>query len=240
MNSESRTEALNAIFTGDTLHHAYLFEGTGHVIVPQLLVQIESTLGISTKGNPDFSHDKFEAFTIDDARQLRERQSTKSFEREGDSGRKIFIIETAAITGEAQNALLKILEEPTAGSHFFIVVPSRWLVLPTVRSRMQIVSIGGGDGREEFGKESAEALAFLAATPATRLSMLQPILEEKDKTRATLFVDSLIGSLHSRIHQKTAADALNELLRCRGYLTDRSSSLKLILEHLALILPATP
>lgn len=41
---------------------------------------------------------------------------------------------------EAQNALLKILEEPPKGVEFFIFTPNKNSLLPTIRSRMQIIN----------------------------------------------------------------------------------------------------
>lgn len=41
---------------------------------------------------------------------------------------------------EAQNALLKILEEPPRGVEFLILTPNKNSLLPTIRSRMQIIN----------------------------------------------------------------------------------------------------
>lgn len=41
---------------------------------------------------------------------------------------------------EAQNALLKILEEPPSGVEFLLFTPNKNALLPTIRSRMQIIN----------------------------------------------------------------------------------------------------
>lgn len=41
---------------------------------------------------------------------------------------------------EAQNALLKVLEEPPANIHFLIFVPYKNALIPTIRSRMQVIN----------------------------------------------------------------------------------------------------
>lgn len=41
---------------------------------------------------------------------------------------------------EAQNALLKVLEEPPHNIHFLLFVPYKNTLIPTIRSRMQIIN----------------------------------------------------------------------------------------------------
>ncbi len=55
-------------------------------------------------------------------------------------GKKVYIIEDGdALTPQAQNAMLKILEEPPAYAVFIICVTNAELILPTVRSRSRII-----------------------------------------------------------------------------------------------------
>jgi len=68
---------------------------------------------------------------VDDVRQLRAR----SFIRPGESGHKIFILCAAdKMNLQAQNAMLKVLEEPQS-SVFILLTEARESLLPTVRSR---------------------------------------------------------------------------------------------------------
>ncbi|MDO4780876.1 MAG: hypothetical protein Q4A34_00560 [Candidatus Saccharibacteria bacterium] len=56
--------------------------------------------------------------------------------------RRIIIITPAdTMTEQAQNALLKSLEEPNANTHFILVSATTANVLPTIRSRCQIVPL---------------------------------------------------------------------------------------------------
>lgn len=55
---------------------------------------------------------------------------------------RIFIIRQAqTMTTEAQNALLKILEEPPRGVFFFLLCDNASLLLPTVRSRAPVIKM---------------------------------------------------------------------------------------------------
>ncbi|HEU5187681.1 MAG TPA: AAA family ATPase [Candidatus Saccharimonadales bacterium] len=57
-------------------------------------------------------------------------------------GRQILIIDHAeAMSGEAQNALLKLLEEPRPDVTFILTAPSPEALLPTITSRTQVITL---------------------------------------------------------------------------------------------------
>ena len=126
------------------LHHACFLVGDTEAIFLKLKNFLEKRVGIKTSGNPDFWSGKFKTLTIDEARAIAELQERKSFVgkslgSEASKWRgKIFVIQADFITEEAQNSLLKVFEEPTSGTHFFIISPQD-ILLPTLRSRMQII-----------------------------------------------------------------------------------------------------
>jgi DNA polymerase-3 subunit delta' len=74
---------------------------------------------------------------------IRELQHFTSLKLPGaiDTLRIIFIPEAQTITGEAQNALLKLLEEPPQNTHFILTASSEQLLLPTIRSRLQSLAV---------------------------------------------------------------------------------------------------
>jgi DNA polymerase III subunit delta' len=76
---------------------------------------------------------------IDQVRDAIERSAYRPFEGK----RRIVIIDEAdALVPEAQNALLKTLEEPPAASMFVLVTSRPDVLLPTVRSRCQRLRFG--------------------------------------------------------------------------------------------------
>lgn len=72
---------------------------------------------------------------VEDVRNILREASTKPFE--GD--RKVIIIYQAdKMTIQAQNALLKSLEEPSMGVFFILVAENKENLLPTIQSRVQV------------------------------------------------------------------------------------------------------
>jgi len=79
-------------------------------------------------------------------RQLREDAYVKPHSAQ----KRLFIIDTAeAMNEQAQNALLKVLEEPPMCVSFILLVPSRLMLLETIVSRCSFVLLGGEDVAEE-------------------------------------------------------------------------------------------
>jgi len=208
-----------------TKHHAIVYEGDRDAGCATARVYIEGVLGLTVERNPDIEWCERERYAIEDARVLKDRASHLPL-----GGTQVFVIVADGFSREAQNALLKLLEEPVQGTHIILVVPSIEVLLPTVRSR---VAYGG----RVYGKLCEESLAqeFLASTPAKRLLLVERIIGDKDRVRARAFLDALEQGLCVK-GVNSSAQELREVVFVRQYLSDRSSSLKMLLEHLALVL----
>lgn len=218
--------------TGALHHHAYVIEGNRELALQQLFDFFEQMMNVSTKGNPDFYYREFETLGIAEGRLLQERASKKALE----GNVKIFVLVYTAITREAQNALLKLFEEPVAGTYFFLITPQRDTLLPTFLSRCVTLS-------PPQRNDQAPTLAkdFLVCTKGKRIQLLKDIIDAKDKARATSFLNDLEALLRKTIDiQKADAETValfKEIAKCRMYLNDRAPSVKMLLEHIALITP---
>jgi hypothetical protein len=215
------------------LHHAYVIEGERERALKRLFEFLESDLDFNIKGNPDFQQDNFDTFGIDDGRVLKERQSKKAFT---ENGKKIFVVSLNSITHEAQNSLLKVFEEPTKDTHFFLIVPSIEIFLPTVRSRVETLFFSDIKKltENEFGKK------FLYSSIPERFKILESIIENKDKNIAIQFLNNLESNLYEILGNdldKNKSDVFNQIITCKKYLGDRSPSIKMIMEHVALVTP---
>ena len=71
------------------------------------------------------------------------RHESRAFKTAGRGRGKVFIIDEAELLDlNAQNALLKTLEEPPAATYTFLVTSRPQKLLPTIRSRCQMVRFG--------------------------------------------------------------------------------------------------
>ena len=112
-------------------HHAYLLIGDRRELIARVKTLVK---GYEATGSESYWLER-ETLGIADSRQIIEMQSRKSWTGQ----RKFFVIVAEQMTLPAQQALLKVLEEPAAGTHFFLICSDERNLLPTLKSRCQIV-----------------------------------------------------------------------------------------------------
>lgn len=222
----------------EDLRHAYVIESRLSEGVDMVSASL-ADIGIHRQGNPDFHQYDHDVFLIDHAHALRNEQSFRGSE----GAPKIFIVTFNTISHEAQNALLKTLEEPTEGTHFFFITKTAEALLPTVRSRVQVIR-AETDDTTPHNKWDTSAKDFLRGGFPERMEIITPITKAKAEERsrakedARSFLVSLERALYSRLRAGEAAqDALSYVLEAQRALSERSPSLKLLLEHIALLTP---
>lgn len=222
----------------DLSHHAYCIVGEPARLHGELAAILEKRHKVRFHGNPDLFDRACETFAIDDARELKAFAETKPVDS---AGSKVCLVATGSITVEAQNALLKLLEEPPEYARFFLIVPSAHLLLPTVKSRLATIEAGETDvpgatgGSGEIGTIARE---FLRLAPAKRFDMVKKFMDEvaKEKRSKQDAID-LLNAIEREVHAAGAAknaDRLDALELARTYMHDRSPSLKMLLEYVAL------
>jgi len=165
---------------------------------------------------------------IDDARAL----VSAAHQRPATTATQTLVVRTDFITHEAQNALLKILEEPPQSTQFVFVIPEGLAILPTLASRFfesQLV------GRPEVPTSTEEFRLFLKGSYNERFSMVESALKSKDTTWQQSIKAGLLQYLKS-----SSPPNLKELELSARFLLTRGASNKFLLEHLALTLPTRP
>jgi DNA polymerase III delta prime subunit len=212
------------------LSQVYLIEGNRSSINSDLISLLEKDHSIVFQANPDAWVGTFATFAIDDAREIKEMASKKKI----GEGKRVFIISAESLTREASNALLKTLEEPSEGTHFFIIVPSAKRILPTILSRVRVVK---HDSLTQSSITSAEA--FLKFSPAERVKKIKDIFVDLEKeviTRADVnaLIESVLHYIYAKNQGKNERKGLEKQATAVSYARDQSASLKMILEYLAL------
>ncbi|HAT68533.1 MAG: hypothetical protein A2481_02310 [Candidatus Yonathbacteria bacterium RIFOXYC2_FULL_47_9] len=219
------------------LHHAHLIEGDAKTLVPILLAALERHMGIVAQGNPDVATLFYDSFGINESRDLTEMQSRAGFGAEAGTP-KIFVVSAPSFTHEAQNALLKTFEEPTAGTHFFIILPRVDTILPTLKSRV-VLSFGHAIS-ENKDDTSTLAEKFLSASLEERFALAKKLTDKKtgesvDRERIRRFLDHIERILYTRLAgKKEGSEIFREIFQTKTYLSDRGSSPKMLIEHLAM------
>ena len=90
----------------------------------------------SLKGYYKLNYPTSGNISIDQIKEIREFARFASLRR---SAKFVIIYPAEGMNKEAQNALLKVLEEPPADFHFFLITENRNLLLPTIISRCQTI-----------------------------------------------------------------------------------------------------
>jgi DNA polymerase III delta prime subunit len=189
-------------------------------------------LNFLKKQGADIEHFIFDQFGIDEARRLSDRSSLKPIERTT----RDFLVQFSIITIEAQNALLKLFEEPPQSAVFHVVTKREDTIIPTLRSRLMAIDFEQFINDKQI--EEIEFKNFLALSMAERMD----IISKKTKAKDVYWIEGLVAEAEKMsIHEDTMhkKDLMDTVVFLRQYLNTRGSSAKMLLEHLALNLPVS-
>lgn len=195
--------------------HAILTRESSSDIVAELVAK-----GVVVVGNPDVLQLSYTDLGVDDARTISSYASLKAL-----AGEKYLVISFDRAGGEAQNALLKVVEEAPGNSNFYFCTPNTGGIIPTLRSRVQTRNFADLENAQ-----SDEAKEFLKLSYADRLTKVEKLItaaqRADDRTPIREFARALVVAHPSR----STLDAVR-------YLDQNGSSPKLVLSHLAVTLP---
>jgi hypothetical protein len=139
---------------------------------------------------------------------------------------------------------LKLFEEPQEGVIFVLLAPHGSL-LPTLRSRLL-------NYPETLQQKAAQnfAGAFLKSSSKIRSAEVAMLLKDEEGVRERVrdFLNALETILYAQLDgqkpnhaesrgKKELIEGLEDIAKVRSYTNDRSPSMKMLLEHLALSLP---
>jgi DNA polymerase III delta prime subunit len=201
------------------MHHAQLYFGDS---LADATVPVEYHVP-----SADIVHIIRDSFSIADARELTAQALMKPFLDD----LRVFVIVTHEINLEAQNALLKLFEEPPQHAVFHLVVPQNAFLLPTLRSRLSVVL---SHKAEQTSSTSFEA--FMKATYAERIAKIALMTKEKDTQWITELLRGCEQWIETDVINRTSE--LRTLLFVREHIDRKGSSAKMLLEALALSLPS--
>lgn len=198
-------------------HHARLY------ITPNP-EQVVSTITTEEQDTAEIIPLVSDTLSIDEVRRIIQL----AYQTPGSKSYRQIVIVTRQIAHEAQHALLKILEEPPATTLFVLVLPTTAGLLPTVLSRLSVVSQSTGTDLGELFTQ------FVAADTKVRLDMIADIVKRKAETDYTSLYTGLVAFVATdQVAPSLLALVNTTLLQLR----QKGASKKLLWEELALSLP---
>lgn len=220
-------------------HHAYLVAGESEKARKAARAFIARELGLP-EGSPDVMERAYGLFSVEDARAL----LTLAYQAPLAGDTKALVVSAGRIYHEAQNALLKLFEEPPADTALFLVVPLEGALLGTLRSRLMPLP----GWQVDASSMSEDAVEFVAGDAKGRSALIARLASAKDDDAKRAARDVALSILDGVERIARAAwkkdetkgeflKLLNDSARLRPLILDRSSSLKMILEHLSIVLP---
>ncbi len=223
----------------ENLYHSYIVEGDPETTIFLLRDFLEEKEEIEPHSN-DMLCQIYDSFTINDAREIKEWHGKCAITK----NKRICIIAAKFINNEAEQSLLKIIEEPHTNTHFFIIVSDASLLLDTILSRTHIVKIK--QNKVSIFKD--QAFAFVSSLPVDRLKIITQIIEDNKNNgtsgvlrfQATEFINEIETYIYKKF-KKNKNDlhtqfVLSELQKSRMYVSIPGASVKMTLEHIALVL----
>ncbi len=227
---------LDKTIKNNALHHAYCILGNQNEIVGELEKIFKKELNFSINNNPDFWYGEFDVMDIEDGRKIKDLHQNKPVLND----KKIFVVCANFITEKAQNAMLKLFEEPRGDTHFFLIIPSLNNIISTLRSRFFIIDSNCSCDSDVDIKK------FLNKNIGGRLEDIKELCEsvsdeEKSKIEIINFINRLETELKNKINiskiTKEELKLFEEIEKVRQYASEQSPSLKMLLEYLAIIIP---
>ncbi|MBU2329990.1 hypothetical protein KKG57_00805, partial [Patescibacteria group bacterium] len=205
----------------------------------------ERERGLTRSAGSDITLFDHELLSVEEARRI----GTFAAQAPVQGDKKAIIIAAGRLFHEAQNSFLKLFEEPPQGTTLILVVPAYGMLVPTLRSRLMRLE---GEVAVEAGV-SVLVNEFLNASKTEREKIVTRIVnaakseKDTDKQRARLEAIALVHGLTTFFYEaqknlqgKEKEDIqilLQELDTFMPILHERSPALKLIFEHLLLVLP---
>lgn len=173
---------------------------------------------------------------IEQARQVKEYFSLKPYQAKG----RVVVLEDASLlTIEAQNALLKTLEEPPTDALLILGAPSDSKFLPTILSRCQVVRVQGTGDRVQGKNYTEDIERLLKSTIEEKFEYIEKLKDREE------FLHEMVSFFHQKLlepatHERgrllNLKEFLKELLQTEEW-AKHNVNIRAILEYLMLVMP---
>lgn len=156
----------------------------------------------------------------------------------------VIITKSELLTIPAQNALLKLLEEPPNNTYIFLLTNTMDIFLPTIISRCQVITAQSDSliSAEEVEKLHIQMVSWQKLSSGDALKIAEKLAKDKEETINLLKKILIVGSsqlITNRGDQQQIlqlAEELKAFQKAYKTLTTTNTNPRLILEHLFLSL----
>ncbi len=178
---------------------------------------------------------------IEEVRNIQKIFSVKPY---GEKNRLVILYQMEKATVEAQNALLKILEEPPNDTYLLLTAGNKENLLPTILSRCQVIKqLNAAGDLSNFDKTEKFLKNIFTATSGKRIILAAETVKTKEEGIGLLA--DIINFLEKSLHQppkdwpitlKETAQCISKTLAAKKYL-ERNINWKATLDILFLGFP---
>lgn len=161
--------------------------------------------------NGDLTENSISPLAIEQVRQLQVSVLQAPLQHQF---RLIFIPQIELASIPAQNALLKLLEEPPAHVQFLLTTNQLSAVLETVQSRSQLIQLTGQKSSGDEFLLPKEIEELLQSFPAKQLSIAEVFRlsdDYKERPQALLLLQAVANFLHHRLRHHPSPKILVQL-----------------------------
>lgn len=174
-------------------------------------------------------------FSVDQVRDIRKLLVV------GAGGRRLFVLnDFGKASFEAQNALLKTLEESTEENDFLIICEHEKQLLPTVRSRAKLILLKESKEKAVFDKEFTSTMEDVMRSQKYRF-LSSPLCSGKTRDGFIEFLDEVIGYFRLRLNDgdSVAAKVLKKMISIRQQISENNINAQLAVDNLLIFVNRT-
>ena len=151
------------------------------------------------------------------------------------SKKAVILSSDLGFTTEAQNSLLKVLEEPPANTMIILLSQTLDEILPTIISRCRLIELEKETPKNDFEKAEKILLSFKDKGIGERLKIAQDY--SKDRETALNFINELIYTSENLLKKSKDMELvrlIRKLHEAQIEIKNTNTNLRLLMEHFLL------
>lgn len=206
------------------------------LISPVLEKRVEEINKILKDNNLPLNHPDLLYFSndsklgISEARKIKEHFSLKPYSAKG---RAVVLEDASVLTHEAQNALLKTLEEPPPEALLILGSSSDAKFLPTILSRCEVIRLQVTGYRVQGVNYIQDIEKLIKSTIDERFEYVEKLKDREE------FLHSMVQYFHQNLRSHSSSgntEFVKELLQAEEW-AQANVNIRAILEYLMLVMP---